>query len=82
MIFRKNLMTQFFGRLHGQEYLAGCSGLAHSGFGRQANHHDGDSRRTPRSRPWTAGENEREPCPNIPKIACSCFINQLKKLRS
>jgi len=46
-------------------YIKGCSGLAHSGIGRRTNHRDGDSRWTPRSRPWTAGENEREPYRNI-----------------
>ena len=55
--------------------------MAHSGFGRRTNHsgqfsklfHIGDSRRTMgaialarlTSRPWAAGENEREPCRNI-----------------
>jgi len=57
------------------EQLRDIQGLAPSGFGRRTNHPAGDSRRTPRKpaclraartdRPWTAGENEREPCRDI-----------------
>ncbi len=50
------LMTQLSG-LHCQGYMTGCSGLAHSGFGRRANHLDGDSRRTPR-KPAMDGRRE------------------------
>ncbi len=32
------------------------------------------------SRPWTAGENEREPCRNIPGNFFQLFLEQLRKL--
>ena len=72
--------------------------MAHSGFGRRTNHSGqfsklspiGDSRRTIgdialvrlTSRPWTAGENEREPCRNILWVAGTArfrLIHEVKK---
>jgi len=32
------------------------------------------------SRPWTAGENEREPCRNIPRNFFQLFLAQVRKL--
>jgi hypothetical protein len=32
------------------------------------------------SRPWADGENEREPCRNIPEIFFQLFLGQLRKL--